>query len=349
MIPAHRVNEAYDTLNLARDATIQSVRDRAKLLRDRFNTAADGDKLSKVEAAFALLEQADTISKAQREAISASTRSRSERELDGRLIKMTADSATAAGSKRVAPISETEVKRMKSDETKPELKQEPPTEDVDQATLDRQSNAKVFEKLNLLMRDEAKYLRAVNVLFNVVNALIEKASYDPETVRMLSDSVDIACTTKSTSDRAVPLANHNEDNRKAVTRVVNLVLAHDQLTSHIETANSGITRMWSHAVIFRNSLFELDNFNYLRKCRELASLISGLKLPVDSETDERFMNELLISVEIMCSKAVCRIIPGRLNDTKTTMTEIYKLSRNANFPSQFSERIAELQRQVMSS
>ena len=51
MIPIGKVNEAYDALNLPRDAPFQAVRDRIDALRSRLSSAHDSSRLSAGEEA----------------------------------------------------------------------------------------------------------------------------------------------------------------------------------------------------------------------------------------------------------------------------------------------------------
>lgn len=313
---------------------MQTVVDRVAILRERYGS--DSEKLKQVNDAFRVLQQADAYASAQRNAVNARTRSRSERELDGKLTEL----AIRAGEgqlKRMSAASEGDVKKQKIEETEA-IKSEPPTSSGDE---------KVFEKLNVLLREESKYHRAVTVLFNIVKSTIERNQLDPTTVRMLSSSVDTATVVSSTSSITKPLANVNEDNRKAVTRVINLILATDDLVAVID---SGLVKAWSHSVIFRNSLFEVDNFNFVKRCKELIALVQEAKT-ISQSVDEadRWFNELVITIQTIAAKDVCKVVPGRLNDTKSTMTEIYKISRDLAFPQTFRDRVAELQKQFMSS
>jgi hypothetical protein len=329
MIPQHKVNEAYDNLNLPRDASIQQVRDRIAVLRVRLGSESESGKLRIALDAAQTLEQADLYLKAQRDAVSARTKTRSERLLDEKLTEIAPQPVRV--DKRAAPASEAEVKRAKADEAG--VKTENPAENQD--------NDLVFEKLNSLLRDEAKYLRAMTVLFNMTKAIIDKEQYDRKTIENLSTSIDTAITCRRES--GVPFANVNEDNRKASTKVINLVFATDSLKLSIQ---SDLIASWSHSVIFRNSLFELDNFNFTRRCKELQDLISQAKKAPKSD---RWLDDLLVTVELLSSKNACRVIPGRVNDAKTTMIEIFKITRDPAYPETFRDRITDLQKQFMSS
>ena len=333
MIPNYKINEAYDSLNLSRDSTTQSVRDRYRTLQERF--AADPDKLKKLEEAFKLLEQHDETVRAQRDMIAMGTKSKSERELDNRLAQMRQDAGFAGGIKRITSGDEPDVKKQKVER----VKEEP-------VTLSTQGDEQVFVKLCNLLRDESKFLRAVSVLFNIVSSIIEKGQYDASTIRLLVDTVDVAATVASAS--GFPIASSDEENRRALTKVVNLIIATEELGSHITKIERNAIKNWTHSVIFRNSLFELDNFTFIKRCKELVALVNDANIPVSNDEEERFLKELLITIETMACKEVSRIIPGRLQDTKTHMTEIYKLSRNPKFPTFFSEKIAQVQKYIMS-
>lgn len=341
MIPNHRLNEAYDFLNLPRDASAQAVRDRAQLLRERYIN--EPEKLIRVNELFAVLEQADAIKRAQRDMIAMSTRSKGERDLDGHLMKLTVENAASTGVKRQSESRLDDVKKLKLEEVKNVM------DGQSVGSIADPGDEQVFSRINNLLRDEAKYLRAVNVLFNVVSSLTDKAKFDISNIRMVIDSVDVACTATASSVTGIPLANLNEDNRKAVTKVVNLVMASDGLLSHINNVDKTVAKFWSHAVIFRNSLFEFDNFNYLKKCKELVNLVKESQTLGDKDEDQRFRKEILITIETLCSKNVCRTISGRIADTKTNMTEIYRISRHASFPVSFRDRVAEIQKELMSS
>ena len=328
MLPANKVNEAYDLLNLPRDASIQAVRDRIDILRDRLKANPDPERLEKIEEAFRILEKADNYLKAQREAANARTRSRSERVLDGKLTELSVRTGSIA-SKRTADESAMETKRAKSESTgdnmvKPEDANSSPPADDD----------KVFEKLNGLLKDESKYLRAVLVLFNMMSKMIDQGELSQKIVDRISTAIDLV---------AKPIGNLNEDNRRASTKVVNLVLATDDVKSLMKPED---VLRWSHAVIFRNSLFEVDNFNFVKRCKELVSLVSDAK---EHKDNAEWLAELLISVELLASTNVSRVIPGRINDVKTTMIEIFKLTRSNSYPASFRDKISDIQKQFMSS
>ena len=331
MIPQHRENEAYDTLNLARDAPKQVVRERIAVLRVRYSSQSDEERLKACEEAFRTLEQAELSLQAQRDAISARTQTRSERVLDSKLADLSAQ-VKVVSSKREAEEREDLSKRPKVEVVRDELKNE-----HDQP----RENRVVFDKLNALLKEEVKYLRAMTVLFNMTKSIIEKADFDSETVGLLCGAIDVAATSKCSS--GIPLANSSEDHRKASTRIVNLIVATDDLKS---ACKPELLRVWSHAVLFRNSLFEIDNFNFVRRCKELVGLVSEAKTTPD---DSRWLNEVLLSIELLSSKPVSRVIPGRVNDTKTTMTEIFKLTRDLGYPEFFRDRVMEFQKQFMSS
>jgi hypothetical protein len=305
---------------------MQAVLDRVTVLRERFK--GDPARLDRVNEAFRTLQAAESYAEAQRNAATSRTRSRSERELDGKLTEL-AMKAGQGQLKRISAGSELEAKKQRTDEDSV-IKPEPGPSNGD---------GKVFDKLNSLLRDETKFHRAVSVLFNIVQSTIEKQQFDMTTVRMLSSSVNTATEVSGAAGR--PLANLNEDNRKATTRVVNLILATDDLVALIDP---NLVKSWSHSVLFRNSLFEIDNFNFVKKCKELVSLVSDAKTASD-----QWLSQLLMTIETISSKDVCKAIPGRVNDTKSTMVEIYKLSRDSAYPESFRVRVAELQKQFMSS
>jgi hypothetical protein len=328
MLPFHKINEAYDLLNLPRDASIQAVRDRVDLLRDRLNNQQDPSRREKIEEAFRTLETADSYLKAQREAINARTRSRSERVLDGKLTELSVRTGSLI-SKRAADEADTTSKRAKT-ENPGETTVKP--EDATPST--QAEDDKVFEKLNAILMDDSKYVRAVLVLFNMISKMIDSGQMNQKFVDRISASLDLV---------AGPVASSNEDTRKASTKVVNLVLATDDVKSRLKPEH--IAR-WSHAVIFRNSLFEVDNFNFVKRCKELVSLISEAK---DHKEDGKWLNELLVSVELLASTNVARVIPGRINDVKTAMIEIFKLTRSNSYPAAFRDKISNIQKQFMSS
>ena len=342
MIPAHIVNQAYDTLNLPRDAVMQEARDRFKVLTERYTSTQDTEKLESVQAAFRLIEKADASLRSQREMISNQTRSRSERELDGRLTEMALKAAESW--KRMAPPPEAVEKKQK-------LEENPEVSEVKLEANDGVSSSKddctVFEKLNSLLKDETKYLRAVNVLFNMVKTILDGKDFIPYKLRLLSESIDIAASAVSSGDADACLSNLNDDNRKAITKVVNLILTSDDLRTRISIENPENVRIWSHSIIFRNSLFELDNFRFVKKCKELVQMVSSASVPPQSHHEERWIGELLLTIQTLCSRSVCKAIPGRWNDTKSTMTEIFKISRKSVFPQNFREKVAELQKKIM--
>ena len=343
MIPTHRVKNAYDALNLDRDASMQEIIKRFNSLVDRCKSSGDLEKLSQVEDAFHVLREAEVSLQAQRNMVSNQSRSRSERELDGRLTEMT--SKIGATEKRSLEPSDDNVKRQKPDayETVTEVKAE-----AEESGSTAHDDSVVFEKLNSLLKDESKYLRAVNVLFSLVKSVVDKNQFAPQSIRMLIYSVDLASSSLASSDVHSCLANLTEDNRKAITKVVNLIIYSEDLSVRITNEKPEIVRMWSHSVVFRNSLFEQDNFIFVKKCKELVSMVSAAKVPPHSDSDERWILELSRTANTLCSKAVCKVIPGRLRDVKSTMTEIYKISRNFSFPQNFRDRIADLQREIMS-
>lgn len=343
MIPTHRVNQAYDTLNLPRDASIQDSRNRFNTLSKRYASTGESERLEQISEAFRVLEQADAALKAQRDMISNQTRSRSERELDGRLTEMAMKSGSLTA--RHGVLVEGAIKKQKLEDD--HVVQEVKPEDTDERSTSYE-DTKVFEKLNSLIKDESKYLRAVNVLFNMVKANLDNKQFNPQTLRMLFNSVDIATSSLASSDSQTCLSNLNDDNRKVITKVVNLVLNSEELRTRLTAENPELLRMWSHSVIFRNSLFELDNFVFIKKCKELISLVSAVNLPPQSDIEERWIKELLYTIQTICSKAVCKLIPGRFNDAKSAMTEIFKISRKIDFPQNFRDRVAELQKDIMS-
>jgi hypothetical protein len=327
MIPVHKLNQAYDALNLPRDASIQAARDRIAALRGRLGASSDAEKLRSVEDAFNTIERADAYLAAQRDSITSRTKSKSERLLDGKLAEISAQAASGAEKRPVTELDESS-KKMKRDESPP-LKPEE----------GQQDEAKVFTKLNTLLKDESKYLRSMNVLFNVLDAFIEKGQFDQKIADLISDTLDVAIsTTKADGSR---LANGDEDNRRVSTKVVNRVLASDELRGFI--SNEKI-KIWMHAVLFRNSLFEVDNFNFVSRCKELQGLVREAR-----EASEQWLDQLTVSIETLASKNVYRVIPGRINEVKSTMIEIYKMTRFSGYTKVFQDKIAEIQKQFMCS
>ena len=327
MIPVHKLNQAYDALNLPRDASIQAARDRIATLRARLGASQDAEKLQSMEVAFNTIEQADAYLAAQRDSITSRTKSKSERLLDAKLAEISAQSSSGA-EKRHATEIEQDSKKMKTGEAPVAKPEEGP-----------QDEAKVFTKLKTLLRDESKYLRSMNVLFNVLDALIGKGQIDQKIADLISDTLDVAIST--TKAEGSQLANSDEDNRRVSTKVVNRVLASDELREFL--SNEKI-KIWMHAVLFRNSLFEVDNFNFVNRCKELLGLVRDAK-----EASVEWLDQLTVSIETLTSKHVSRVIPGRINEVKSTMIEIYKATRLSGYSKVFQDKIAEIQKQFMSS
>jgi hypothetical protein len=337
MILPNRINQAYDNLNLPRGASLQSARDRMAVLRLRFASETDSSKRNEAESAFKILEQADIYMKSQREAISSRTKTRSERILEEKLATLPDQPRKVSLEAEVIEDTAT-AKRLRSAEGHREeaVKQELVTSAPSDA-----NDAKVFEKLQGLLKDESKYFRAMNVLFNLVKAFADGIGISPLTLTKLQESIDVAVI--STNSSGLPLANLDEEHRRASTRIINLVLATEQLKSAMDKE---YIELWSHSVLFRNSLFELDNFIFVRRCKEILEIISDLK---KSPREERWLKQILLTLQSLSSKGAYKIVPGRINDTKSTMTEVFKMTRDPAYPAFFRERIAELQRGFMSS
>jgi len=344
MLPNSKVYEAYDKLNLPRDASMQDVHDRISKLRARFVASGDEDRLTEAESAFVIIETNEAAKRAQREMASIHNRTKSERDLDGSLVKLTIENSSVVQAKRaVAAGSSTE--EVKKQKTESDVKDE---DGPSPQPVAPSGDEVVFEKLNKLLVDETKYIRALNVLCNVIKSLIEKNKISGEIVNLIIGTMEIVMTCKSNSDSRTPLANLNEDNRKAVAKALSIIQSSESMVSMIKSKGY-FWSIWIHVSNFRNSFYEFDNFQFSKSCKELIRLIDEVELEGLSDESERWLTELAITAVVLCSKYVSRIIPGRVNEVKTTMTEIYKLTRVKDFPKQFKDSVAELQLSLTSS
>ena len=344
MIPIGKVNEAYDALNLPRDAPFQAVRDRIDALRSRLSSAHDSSRLSAVEEAFKIIETNEETRRAQREASGSHIRSKSERELDGTLEKLTSKTiAVAHDNKRpLTTVSEHDTKRLK-EEVISELK----TETEGDAQSQKKSDDIVFEKLAKLLKDESKYLRAVNVLHGIIKSLIDHGDTTGPKLENVIGTFEIAISSRG-STGSIPLANIHEDNRKAISKVLALIESSPDMLQMIHSRGY-FWKMWQHAVRFRNSFYDLDNFKFTKRCKELVATLESLDVSSLDDEIERMLVEISVTVDVLCSPYVSKIIPGRFNEVRNTMTEIYKLTRMKDFPTQFKDNVAEHQRNIASS
>ena len=338
MIPLGRINEAYDALNLARDASLQTVRDRYNVLKDRITTSQDTSRLVAIEEAFHIIEKHEEAKRIQREAASGQVRTRSERDLDGTLQKLTAQTSTASNTaKRVLGTEQEEgTKRVREDEqsqVKPQV-DEP-------GKRDPGSDALVFDKLTKLLKDESKFIRAVNVLQGVIKSIIDGSRFTEESVAGVIGSIEVAISSRGLNG-GIPLANVHEDNRKAMAKVLALIESSPEFLGMI-TTRGYYWRVWDHSVVFRNSLYDLDNFQFSKRCRELIVVTDNIDLTSMDEESKRMLLEIERTTDVLCSSYISKVVPGRLNEVKKTMTEIYKLTRTKDFPKQFKNRIAEHQ------
>jgi hypothetical protein len=234
MLPLSKVNEAFDKLNLPRDASLQGVHDRIRKLRDRFTTSGDKERLEEAEEAFAVIEAHDAAKRAQRDMASIHNRTRSERDLDGKLITLSNQMAATSGStKRSHP--EVAIEEVKKQKTEDDIKQEDDgtsTEVYSAPSAPVPSGDEVvFEKLNALLQDESKYIRALNVLCNVLKSIIDSNRISPSIIDLIFNTLEIVMSAKACAASAegikVPLANANEDNRKAVSKLFTVITSSD--------------------------------------------------------------------------------------------------------------------------
>jgi hypothetical protein len=346
MLQNNKVNEAFDRLNLPRDASMQAVHDRILKLRDRLSEPSDSERLAEAEQAFAIIEAHDAAKRAQKDMASIHNRTRSERDLDTKLISLSQEAIGTSVKRPVAVMKTEEVTKQKTEDGIKEEEQNSPESVPGASSTPPQGDEIVFEKLNGLLRDETKYIRAVNVLCNVIQSIIESARVSPSIVDMIFNTLEIVMSAKISTapidGHKLPLANSSEDNRKVVSKVFSVITLSPELVDALKSKGY-FWDVWMHASEFRNTLYQFDNFQFSKKCKELISLIDGVDLDSSSDKGERWLSELSITTEVMCSKYVSRIIPGRQNEVKSTMTEIYKLTRVKNFPKQFKDTIAELQ------
>ncbi len=337
MIPLGKVNEAYDTLNLPRDASLQTVRDRFNVLKARLAGSDDTARLVAIEDAFNTIEISEEAKRAQREAATGHIRTRSERDLDGTLQRLTAQTGGEShGTKRsLEPVVEEAPKKLKE-----EVKTE-------EGKATSNSDEIVFDKLGKLLKDESKYLRAVNVLHGIIKSIIDNGDTSDASVERIIGAIEIACSSRG-SNGGLPLVNAHEDNRKAMSKVMQVVESSVDLVDRIK-AKGYYMRMWQHSVSFRNSLYDLDNFLFSKKCKELIGLVGAIDVGDVNDETERMVLEIELTADVLCSSYISKVIPGRLNEVKNTMTEIYKLTRVKDFPRQFKDRIAEHQKNLASS
>ena len=338
MIPLGKVNEAYDTLNLARDASLQTVRDRYDVLKARLSTSQDKSRLLVVEEAFDVIERNEEAKRIQRESALGHIRSRSERELDGTLEKMTVQTTSDGNTtNRALPTIEVEeVKKLKEDKQTPF-----PSSGDAPAQPNPVSDKLVFEKLTKILKDESKFLRAVNVLQGVIKSIIDGLNFTDDSIGRVIDTVEVAVTSRG-SKGGIPLANIHEDNRKAISKVLAVIESSPEFLSIIKSRGYH-WRAWEHSVVFRNSLYDLDNFQFTKRCKELISVVDSIDLSRLNDESERILLEIEVTTDVLCSSYISKVIPGRLNEVKKTMTELYKLTRVKDFPRQFKDRIAEHQ------
>lgn len=334
MIRSSKVNAAYDTLNLPRDAPFQAVLDRWTALRERLKFSGDSSRLSESAAAFDTIKEAEDELIAQREMRNKHAQSKSERDLDTTLGKL---SQKAEPVKRVNEDVNLETVKKQKSETD-EVKQESSSAGV--ATHDA-----VFEKLNDFMRDPVKYLRTVNVLCNVIRSVTDSPDQiTPGFIASLIKCVEVGLTAKDTSGD-IPLANSSGDNRAVSSKLYSTLLQSPDILQNIKCQEFNYWDIWTHICTFRNSLFEQDNFAFVKRCKELLGIVE--KTSTDqSEYGERLLAELEITLSILCSKEVARVIPGRLNEVRRCMTEIFKLTRTKRFPVTFKNTVTQLQQDI---
>lgn len=289
MFPSSKVNNAYDSLNLPRGASIQNVIDRSDQLVSRCEKSGDTNRLELIRESVRIIKSVDSDEKEQRDMHKLKTKSKSERDLDGQLIALTR--ATGGDSSTSLP----EPKRVKP-EQKEVIKKENDGSDLI-----------LFSKLNKLLVDETKFLRTVNVLSKMVSS---KPSFDAEFTSLLIESVDIVISTKPPGND-MHISTLSDENRNVVANLLNVIIE-SKLVIPKEILN-----VWKHAVFFRNSFYLLDNFLFAKKCSELIELVK------EENHSDRMLSEIYITMSVVA--LLGKRIPGRLVDAKTTLGAIYKL------------------------
>jgi hypothetical protein len=323
MIPTFKVNAAYDTLNLPRDATMQAVLDRWETLRTRYTNSGEVERLSKVSEAFDVIEASEKFKTSQREAGNKHVQSRSERDLDEKLSKLSDQSDLAKRTAEESPPVEG-IKKQKQ-ESPADVKLTPSPPDV------------IFDTIDSLLRDPTKYARTMNVLYNMIKAATEdKSQLTTEFIQRLLHTVDIAFVQLRKSHAL-------EENRVVAARVLTILESEPLLRDSMDS----LAGVWRHIVRLRNALYDHDNFEFVKRCTEILETVRDLGSAADDDS-QRMLQELGATLEVLCSKEIARVIPGRLGEVKKCMTEVFKLSRSGVFPNEFKMKVEELQIQIQS-
>ncbi len=340
MLPTSKVNTAYDTLNLPRDASFQAVLERWDVLRDRFERAGDMQRLSDASSAFETIKLVEETLIAEREMRNKHVQSKSERDLDTTLSKLVKTTVPLKRSQENLDSEMVKKQKPETNEAKTESESSPAT------TCSTESkNCAVFEKLNSLLRDPQKYLRTVNVLCNVIKSGSNQPSQVTTAfVNSLVMTVEVAISARDPITD-MPLANITDDNRAVSLKLFSTIEQSSDILQRIKGNSFNYWEIWTHICRFRNSLYEQDNFAFVKRCNELVHVIE--KVSEDrTEFGERYIQELEISLRMVCSKEVAKVIPGRLTEVKRCMTEIFKLTRVRFFPSHFKEAVTQLQQDL---
>ena len=340
-----KLKGAYDSLNLPRDASLQDALDRFSDLKERLTKDGNFARLQVITEAVEIIRSGEAEAAAQRDSQKLKFQSKSERDLELKLkglIDVKISNAMSIKRHVADPQAGVETKKSKKDEDlHNEAKSEEEQAEVSDSHIDK--DIVVFDKLNRLLREEGKYLRAVNVLTNMLSAILERTDFGGHMVELVTHAVDVVVSVKGESSR-IPLCNLHEDNRRAADKLLKTIESSTGLVGVIEANSAGQLGIWNHAIRIRNAFYELDNFLFAKRCKELLECIRELSVASMTEHWERMLHEVLATVAVLSSNNVARNIPGRLTEVKSTMTEIYKLTRNSRFPPFFRDSTAELQR-----